>query len=82
MLRMTEPTAVVTYQATNISVNGVTARLSAPTLQAALASVGLCAETGHIAIAVNDSVIPRAQWGILTLRTGDTVEIITAVAGG
>jgi thiamine biosynthesis protein ThiS len=38
--------------------------------------------TRHVAIAVNDAVVPRAQWNDVRLRENDRVEIITAVAGG
>lgn len=35
-----------------------------------------------IAVAVNDTVVPREQWGETKLKAGDTVEIIRAVQGG
>ena len=35
-----------------------------------------------VAVAVNDEVIPRAQWGGIALRAGDRIEILTAVQGG
>ncbi|HEY2476284.1 MAG TPA: sulfur carrier protein ThiS [Candidatus Cybelea sp.] len=35
-----------------------------------------------VAVACNDSVIPRAQYETSRLHEGDRLEIITAVAGG
>jgi sulfur carrier protein len=39
-------------------------------------------DAGGIAVAVNNAVVPRAQWGTTTLKSGDDVEIIHAVQGG
>jgi thiazole synthase len=38
--------------------------------------------TGSIVIAVNDDVVPRAEWGSRELKDGDTVDIVQAVSGG
>lgn len=35
-----------------------------------------------VAVAVNNAVVPRSDWGSTTLAAGDTVEIITSVQGG
>ena len=35
-----------------------------------------------VAAAVNETVVPRAHWSTTTLRSGDRVEILTAVQGG
>jgi sulfur carrier protein len=35
-----------------------------------------------IAVAVNGTVVPRADWDTTALRDGDTVEVLTAVQGG
>ncbi len=51
------------------------------TLEALLRVLGLDAATG-IAVAVNARVVRRAAFGDHTLRDGDAVEIIRAVAGG
>lgn len=65
-----------------VSLNGVPHDLPAATLGAALAALGVPRETQHIAVAVNDTVVPRARWEGVTLQQDDRVEIITAVAGG
>jgi sulfur carrier protein len=35
-----------------------------------------------VAVAVNDEVVPRADWPRLPLADGDVVEVVTAVQGG
>jgi len=35
-----------------------------------------------IVVAVNDDIVPRAEWAARELREGDTVEIVRAVSGG
>lgn len=37
---------------------------------------------GGVAVAVNDSVVPRAHWESTPVEDGDRVEIIHAVQGG
>ena len=39
-------------------------------------------ETAGVAVAVNFSVVPKGNWGTVTLKAGDEVEIIRATAGG
>ncbi len=51
------------------------------TLEMLLHSLGIDAATG-IAIAVNARVVRRGAFADHTLRDGDAVEIIRAVAGG
>ena len=51
------------------------------TLEALLQSLGIDGSTG-IAVAVNARVVRRAEFSAHTLRDGDAVEIIRAVAGG
>ena len=37
---------------------------------------------GRIAIELNQSVIPKAEWASISLRPGDKVEIVNFVGGG
>ncbi|MCB5910647.1 sulfur carrier protein ThiS [Streptomyces pinistramenti] len=37
---------------------------------------------GGVAAAVNETVVPRAQWPRTPLGDGDRVEVLTAVQGG
>lgn len=36
----------------------------------------------QVAVAINGEVVPRRQWSAVTLRDGDSVEIVRAVGGG
>lgn len=42
----------------------------------------LGADPGGCAVAVNDEVVPRSDWQMRALGTGDRVEVLTAVQGG
>ncbi len=37
---------------------------------------------GRIAIEINRSIVPRAQWDATALKAGDVVEIVNFVGGG
>lgn len=36
----------------------------------------------HVAVAVNNHVVPRSQHGAVRLQPGDRIEIVHAVGGG
>ncbi|WBO66858.1 sulfur carrier protein ThiS [Streptomyces camelliae] len=65
----------------SISVNGERREVAAGT---ALNSVvrSLVAAPAGVAAAVNETVVPRAQWAATALAEGDRVEVLTAVQGG
>ncbi|WP_079173307.1 sulfur carrier protein ThiS [Streptomyces monashensis] len=65
----------------SISVNGERREIVAGT---ALDSVvrSLAAAPSGVAAAVNETVVPRAQWANTPLGEGDRVEVLTAVQGG
>ncbi|HEY3259331.1 MAG TPA: sulfur carrier protein ThiS [Pseudonocardiaceae bacterium] len=42
----------------------------------------LGAPTTGVAVAVDDDVVPRAEWATHELRDGAAVEVLTAVQGG
>ncbi len=67
---------------TTITINGIAHELPAPTIVSALTTLAIGADTAHVAVALNDVVVRRSQWDRCTLKHGDRVEIITAVAGG
>jgi sulfur carrier protein len=50
------------------------------TIAAVLARLDL--RRDGIAVALNDDVVPRTEHAVRTLRDGDRLEIIVAVAGG
>ncbi|WP_030679428.1 sulfur carrier protein ThiS [Streptomyces sp. NRRL B-1347] len=73
---MTTPSAV-----SAISVNGAAHAVAAgTTLDAVVAE--LTAAPSGVAAALNETVVPRAQWATTALRDGDRVEVLTAVQGG
>ncbi|MFF4208290.1 sulfur carrier protein ThiS [Streptomyces sp. NPDC001796] len=65
----------------NISVNGETREVTpGVALDAVVRS--LTAAPSGVAAAVNETVVPRAQWASTSLSEGDRVEVLTAVQGG
>lgn len=38
--------------------------------------------SAHVAVAVNDHVVPRSQHGAVRVQPGDRIEIVQAVGGG
>jgi sulfur carrier protein len=37
---------------------------------------------GRVAVEINRIIIPKAEWNVVVLRPGDTVEIVNFVGGG
>ncbi|HET9379352.1 MAG TPA: sulfur carrier protein ThiS [Streptomyces sp.] len=44
--------------------------------------LSLAAAPSGVAAALNETVVPRAQWPSTPLSEGDRVEVLTAVQGG
>ncbi|WP_316740411.1 sulfur carrier protein ThiS [Streptomyces sp. MK7] len=65
----------------NISVNGEPRRISPGTVLDTVVR-SLTAAPSGVAAALNETVVPRAQWPSTTLSEGDRVEVLTAVQGG
>ena len=65
----------------NISVNGEPREVRPGT---ALDTVvrSLTTSPSGVAAALNETVVPRAQWPATPLSEGDRVEVLTAVQGG
>ncbi|MGW1911070.1 sulfur carrier protein ThiS [Streptomyces sp. NPDC002076] len=65
----------------SISVNGERREIAPGTaLDAVVRS--LAPSPAGVAAAVNETVVPRAQWATTALAEGDRVEVLTAVQGG
>ncbi|MEW2394109.1 sulfur carrier protein ThiS [Streptomyces venezuelae] len=64
-----------------VSVNGEERSLASGTTLEALVATLSSAHSG-VAAAVNETVVPRAQWSTTALSAGDRVEVLTAVQGG
>ncbi|GAA4814503.1 sulfur carrier protein ThiS [Streptomyces ziwulingensis] len=65
----------------NISVNGEPREVAPGTVLDALVRTLTRAPSG-VAAALNETVVPRAQWPATALADGDRVEVLTAVQGG
>lgn len=66
-----------------IQVNGETVRISGSsplTLKALLEQQGIRPE--RVALALNGDIVPRDQWAAVSVKDGDEVDIVHAVAGG
>jgi sulfur carrier protein len=64
-----------------ISVNGEPREVAPGTALDALVRTLTEAPSG-VAAALNETVVPRAQWSSTALSEGDRVEVLTAVQGG
>ncbi|OAH15613.1 sulfur carrier protein ThiS [Streptomyces jeddahensis] len=64
-----------------ISVNGEPREVPAGTALGALVATLTTAPSG-VAAALNETVVPRAEWPTTALTAGDRVEVLTAVQGG
>ena len=66
-----------------LKINGERCQTEAAlTLNAVLTENGYNVDRPGIAVAVNEVVVPRQQWGVYQLGEGDRIEIIQAVQGG
>ncbi|MEV6169804.1 sulfur carrier protein ThiS [Streptomyces sp. NPDC051954] len=65
----------------NVSVNGEPRRIAPGTALDTLVK-SLTAAPSGVAAALNETVVPRAEWSATSLSEGDRVEVLTAVQGG
>ncbi|KOU58046.1 thiamine biosynthesis protein ThiS [Streptomyces sp. MMG1533] len=65
----------------NIQVNGERQEVAPGTALDTLVR-SLTAAPSGVAAALNETVVPRAQWSATSLTEGDRVEVLTAVQGG
>jgi sulfur carrier protein len=65
-----------------ITLNGEPQTVVPQAVGSLLATLGISAQTGGVAVAINDAVIPRGRWGTHQLADGDNVEVVRATAGG
>ncbi len=64
-----------------ITLNGITEEISATTLADLLEIKGLADKTG-IAVALNNTVVPRTEWQTTRLSEDDKILLIGASYGG
>jgi len=66
-----------------VTINGETKEFDdIETLGELMKRLGFGEEAKGIAVAVNDTVIPKGRWSSTRLASGDVVEVIHAVQGG
>jgi sulfur carrier protein len=65
-----------------IEVNGQSEPLEAGSVSALLQRRGIDPAGRGVAVALNGSVLRRADWPEVALRTGDRIEIVQAKQGG
>jgi sulfur carrier protein len=65
----------------NVSVNGEPRVIAPGTALDALVRA-LAPSPSGVAAALNETVVPRAEWPSTSLSEGDRVEVLTAVQGG
>ncbi len=64
----------------NLTVNGESFELDGADIPALIRQ--LDANSGHVAIMLNDAVVPREKWDNASLSAGDCIEVLTFAAGG
>ena len=62
--------------------NGEPSERAGATVAELLAELGVDAGARGVAVAVDGEVIPRAEWGELTVNEGQRVEALSAMQGG
>ncbi|MGW0820388.1 sulfur carrier protein ThiS [Streptomyces sp. NPDC002845] len=65
----------------NVFLNGEPRQVAPDTALDTLVRALTAAPSG-VAAALNETVVPRAQWSSTPLSEGDRVEVLTAVQGG
>lgn len=65
-----------------IRINGRAELVDAERLIDLLGTLGIAAPARGLAVAVNGMVMPRSSWSTASLKPGDEVEIVRALAGG
>ena len=65
----------------NVSVNGEPREIAPGTALDTLVRT-LAPSPSGVAAALNETVVPRAEWPSTSLSEGDRVEVLTAVQGG
>ena len=66
-----------------INVNGTPREVTDDvTVEELIEALKLPPDGKGIAVAVNDTVVPRSRWGVVRIGENDSVEVIHAVQGG
>ncbi len=65
-----------------IRLNGAPYSLSSASLTDLLASHAIDPTKPGVAVAINDAIVPRAEWPTRSLKPADQVEIVRPHSGG
>jgi sulfur carrier protein len=65
-----------------LRINGKESELAATTIAELLAEQGIDPKARFLAVAVNGTVVRRAEWQAAALAAGDNVEIVRPFQGG
>lgn len=65
-----------------ITINGESKKIKAQNVQDLLKEQGQDLEAGGLAVALNETVVPKKNWNEESLSEGDRIEIIRATQGG
>jgi sulfur carrier protein len=66
----------------DISLNGAPHHFAGASLIELLAAQAIDHAKPGVAVAINDAIVPRAEWTTAALRPGDVVEIVRPHSGG
>jgi sulfur carrier protein len=66
----------------DIRLNGERHRLDGSNLADLLAAQQIDPAKPGVAVAINDAIVPRAEWAKAALKDGDAVEIVRPHSGG
>jgi sulfur carrier protein len=65
-----------------LTVNGKLCRYSGQSIDALITSLDIDPRRRGIAVAINETVVPRAAWTETKVSPGDRIEIVRPLAGG
>jgi sulfur carrier protein len=66
----------------DISLNGTPHRFDGSSLIELLAAQAIDQTKPGVAVAINEEIVPRAEWKTAALKAGDAVEIVRPHSGG
>jgi sulfur carrier protein len=66
----------------DISLNGAPHSFDGDSLVELLSAQAIDRSKPGVAVAINDAIVPRAEWAAVSLHPGDVVEIVRPHSGG
>jgi len=66
----------------SLKINGLEEKVAVSTITELLAERGIDPKARFLAVAVNGTVVRRAEWSGIALTAGDAVEIVRPFQGG